>query len=194
MQVAAGWGIVGLIETIGSFEPERGLAFTTFAVPRIKGSIIDELRRMDRVSRGARARIHGILVAGEVLAHRLKRHPTHAELAAELGVGVGKLQTMLAEQASAQQSSSEAYPELSVHADSAGDLIERAAEDDLLHKAVAALPEQQRTVIVLSFWDGLTFAEIGTILGVTESRVCQVRRKALAKLRQHLSRAEDAAA
>ena len=181
-----GWGMFGLIDAIGSFEPERGVAFTTWAVPRIKGAILDELRRVDRVSRGARRRSRSIEQATETLAQHLKRHPTHAELAAELDIEVDKLHAMLTEQADSHLPLDVSLADPPDLAHSVDHCIEQVLDREFMRYAVAALPDQQRTVIVLSYWEGLTLAEIGNILGVTDSRVCQIRIRALARLRDHL--------
>lgn len=183
-----GWGMFGLIDAIESFEPELGYTFPTWAVRRIKGSIIDELRRVDHVSRGARARSQNIEVSTETLAQRLKRNPTHAELATEMGVDLDKLHAMLTEQADALQSGYDVQDANAPDpAASVEDHFERAFDRDLLRSAAAALPEQERTVIVLSYWEELTLAQIGSIIGVTKSRVCQIRSRALARLRLRLA-------
>ena len=181
-----GWGMFGLIDAIGSFEPERGVAFTTWAVPRIKGAILDELRRVDRVSRGARRRSRSIEQASEALAQHLKRHPTHTELAAELDIEIDKLHTMLTEQANSLLPLDVSLADPPDLVNGVDHCIEQVFDRELMRDAVAALPDQQRTVIVLSYWEGLTLAEIGNILGVTDSRVCQIRIRALARLRDHL--------
>ena len=184
-----GWGMFGLIDAIESFEPERGLSFTTWAVPRIKGSIIDELRRADRVSRGARDRSRSIEHATETLAQRLKRHPTHTELAAEMGVEIDKFHVLLAEQADALQSGRDVqYTNPPDPTASVEDYFEQEFNRNMIRSVTASLREQERTVIILSYWEELTLAQIGSILGVTESRVCQIRNRALARLRLRLAR------
>lgn len=183
-----GWGMLGLIDAIETFNPELGYTFPTWAVRRIRGSIIDELRRIDRVSRGARARSQSIEHATEVLAQRLKRNPTDAELATEMGVDLGKLHTMLIEQAGALLPLDVSLANPPDLAEGVDRQLEQASDREMMRDAVAVLPEQQRTVIVLSYWEGLTLAQIGDILGVSESWVCQIRNRALAKLRLRLAR------
>ena len=170
-----------------SFRAGWSHTFPTWAVPRIKGAIIDELRRVDRVSRGARARSQNIEVATETLAQRLKRNPTHAEVATELGIEIDKLHTMLIEQAEALLPLDVSLANPPDLAESVDRRLEQASGREMMRGAVAALPEQQRTVIVLSYWEELTLAQIGSILGVTESRVCQIRNRALAGLRLRLA-------
>lgn len=187
-----GWGMLGLIDAIESFDPELGYAFPTWAVRRIKGAIIDELRRVDRVSRGARQRSRSIEMATETLTQHLKRHPTHAELAAELGIEIDKLHAMLAEQADSLLPLDVSLADPPDLAESVDSWLEQASDRAVLRDVVATLPEQQRTVIVLAYWEGLTLAQIGSILGVTESRVCQVRIRALARLRLYLGQRESA--
>ena len=181
-----GWGMLGLIDAIESFDPALGYAFPTWAVRRIKGAIIDELRRVDRMSRGARVRSRSIEQTTETLAQRLKRNPTHAELAAELGIEIDKLHAMLTEQANSLLPLDVSLADPPDLVNGVDHCIEQVLDREFMRYAVAALPDQQRTVIVLSYWEGLTLAEIGNILGVTDSRVCQIRIRALARLRDHL--------
>lgn len=195
------YGLMGLIGSIERFEPERGIKFETFAMTRIRGAIIDELRSLDWVPRSVRSRAREIEVAQAKLEHELQRVPTEAELAAKLGLEEEDLQTSLLEIAN---SSVYALDELWSVRDSTGDqvsLLDTIADDgaadpqealatsevkDRLTEAIASLPEREQLVVALYYYENLTLREIGEVLGVTESRVSQLHTKAVMRLRSGL--------
>jgi RNA polymerase sigma factor for flagellar operon FliA len=199
------YGLVGLIGALERFEPDRDIRFETYAIPRIRGAILDELRAQDWVPRSVRAKAREIERANLKLEHRLQRAPTDAELAAELGVGVGDLQDSLAQIAS---SSLLALDELRATGDGGEDQVslldtlhdpdapdpvrevDAAALKDLLAEAVSHLPERERTVIALYYYENLTLREVGEVIGVTESRASQLHAKAVLRLRGHLQEAQ----
>ncbi|HEY8467124.1 MAG TPA: RNA polymerase sigma factor WhiG [Solirubrobacterales bacterium] len=195
------YGLVGLINAIERFEPERHIKFETYAVQRIKGSIIDELRSLDWVPRSVRSRAREVERAYAKLEAKLGRAPSEEEMAAELEMDVGDFRNVLLEIAN---SSVLALDDLWAFADPDGsgsgdisvlDTIEdpkgvdpeaeaRAAEiKDRLADAIEALPERERLVIALYYYESLTLREIGEVLGVTESRVSQLHTKAVLGLR-----------
>jgi RNA polymerase sigma factor FliA len=192
------YGLMGLIER---FEPERGIKFETFAMTRIRGSIIDELRSLDWVPRSVRSRAREIEVAQQKLEHELQRAPSEEELADKLGVSEEELQESLLEIAN---SSVYALDELWAISDSSGDQVslldtisDPSAADpqealdstevkDRLAEAIGSLPEREQLVVALYYYEGLTLREIGEVLGVTESRVSQLHTKAVMRLKSHL--------
>jgi RNA polymerase sigma factor FliA len=195
------YGLMGLIGAIERFDPDRGIKFETFAMARIRGSIIDELRSLDWVPRSVRSQAREIEVAQQKLEHELQRAPTEEELARKLGIGVEELQEALVEVAN---SSVFALDELWAISDSSGDQVslldtisDSSAADpqealdtteikDHLSEAIASLPEREQLVVALYYYEGLTLREIGEVLGVTESRVSQLHTKAVMRLKSHM--------
>jgi RNA polymerase sigma factor FliA len=195
------YGLMGLIGAIERFEPERGIKFETFAMTRIRGAIIDELRSLDWVPRSVRSRAREIEAAQVKLEHELQRAPSEAELAQKLGIEEEELRSSLLEIAN---SSVYALDELWTVSDSSGDKVslldtisDPRAEDpqesldsseikDRLTEAIASLPEREQLVVALYYYEGLTLREIGEVLGVTESRVSQLHTKAVMRLKTHL--------
>jgi RNA polymerase sigma factor FliA len=195
------YGLIGLINAIERFEPEREIKFETYAVTRIKGAIIDELRSLDWVPRSVRARARDIERANSKLEHRLQRAPTDEEMAAELQVTVEEFQGSLLE---ISNSTIVALDEPWAVSDSSGDEVslldtiqDPNAEDptqvvdaselkDRIADAIARLPEREKLVIALYYYENLTLREIGEVLGVTESRVSQLHTKAVLRLRSRM--------
>jgi len=195
------YGLMGLIGAIERFEPERGIKFETFAMTRIRGAIIDELRSLDWVPRSVRSRARAIEAAQSKLEHELQRAPSEAELASQLDLSEEELQASLLEIAN---SSVYALDELWTISDSSGDQVslldtisDPRAEDpqeslassevkDRLTEAVASLPEREQLVVALYYYENLTLREIGEVLGVTESRVSQLHTKAVMRLKSAL--------
>jgi len=199
------YGLVGLISAIERFEPEREIKFETYAIPRVKGSIIDELRSMDWVPRSVRARAREIERANAKLEHRLQRAPTDEEMAAELEIPVEEFQDSLVQ---ISTSTVAALDELWAVSDSSGDqvslldtlqdpqapdpakLMDTSELKDRVADAIARLPEREKLVIALYYYENLTLREIGEVLGVTESRVSQLHTKAVLRLRSRLGEDE----
>ncbi|MEX1142122.1 MAG: RNA polymerase sigma factor WhiG [Thermoleophilaceae bacterium] len=195
------YGLLGLISAIERFDLEREIRFETFAVTRIKGSIIDELRSLDWVPRSVRAKAREIEQMNAKLEHKLQRAPTDAEMARGLGVTQEELQESLIKIAN---SSVVALDELWTVSDSSGDqvslldtipdpgAVDPAREMDLtdmkdsLADSIARLPEREKLVIALYYYENLTLREIGEVLGVTESRVSQLHTKAVLRLKSRL--------
>src|ERR671917_515195 len=183
------YGLVGLISAIERFELEREIRFETFAITRIKGSIIDELRSLDWVPRSVRARARAIERANAKLEHQLHRAPNDREMADALDMSVDEFQESLVK---ISNSSVVALDELWTVSDASGDTVslldtiqDPAAVDpaqemdltdmrDRLADAIARLPEREKLVVALYYYENLTLREIGEVLGVTESRVSQL--------------------
>jgi RNA polymerase sigma factor FliA len=196
------YGLVGLINAIERFELEREIKFETYAITRIKGAIIDELRSLDWVPRSVRARAREIERANAKLESRLQRAPSDEEMAAELGMDVAGFQEALLQ---ISTSTIAALDELWTVGDSSGDAVSlldtlqdpdapdpAAALDqsdlkDRVADAIARLPEREKLVVALYYYENLTLREIGEVLGVTESRVSQLHTKAVLRLRSKLT-------
>jgi RNA polymerase sigma factor for flagellar operon FliA len=195
------YGLVGLISAIERFDPAREIKFETYAITRIKGAVIDELRAMDWVPRSVRTRAREIERANARLENRLQRAPSDEELAAELEISSAELQESLL---TISHSSLAALDELWNVSDSSGDQVslldtleDPAAPDpakavdlgdlkDRMAEAIARLPEREKLVIGLYYYENLTLREIGEVLGVTESRVSQLHTKAVLRLRSRM--------
>jgi RNA polymerase sigma factor for flagellar operon FliA len=195
------YGMFGLIDALEKFEPGRGNKFETYAIPRVKGAIIDELRAMDWVPRSVRFKAREIDKAQTDLESMLKRQPTEAELAERLGITRRELHDVvtqisfvsvlaLDEMVSVGADRGEQVSLLDTLADKGLDPtsgVEGQETRGLLAAAINSLSEREKIVVTLYYFEGLTLAEIGEILGVTESRVCQIHTKAVGGLRGQLS-------
>ena len=202
------YGLIGLINAIERFEVEREIKFETYAITRIKGAIIDELRALDWVPRSVRARAREIERAHGKLEHRLHRTPTDEEMANELKISVEEFQESLVK---ISNSTVVALDELWAVSDSSGDqvslldtlhdpdapdpqqLLDASELKDRLADAISALPEREKLVVTLYYYEELTLREIGEVLGVTESRVSQLHTKAILRLKARLSGATQRA-
>jgi len=196
------YGLVGLISAISRFELEREIKFETYAITRIKGAIIDELRSLDWVPRSVRARARTIERANAKLEHKLQRAPTDEEMSAALDMTVQEFQDALLQ---ISNSTVAALDELWTVSDASGDQVSlldtlqdpnamdpAAAMDqtdlkDRMADAIARLPEREKLVIALYYYENLTLREIGEVLGVTESRISQLHTKAVLRLRGRLT-------
>jgi RNA polymerase sigma factor for flagellar operon FliA len=198
------YGMFGLIDGLEKFEPARGNKFETYAIPRIKGAIIDELRAMDWVPRSVRFKAREIEKAVADLESMLKRAPAEKEVAERLGVSVTELHDVinqisfvsvlaLDELLSVGNDRGEQVSLLDTLADKGTDPtlgLEGQETRALLAGAINSLSEREKIVVTLYYFEGLTLAEIGEILGVTESRVCQIHTKAVNQLRLQLVEVE----
>jgi RNA polymerase sigma factor for flagellar operon FliA len=196
------YGLLGLIGAIERFDPDRDIKFETYAISRIKGSIIDELRAMDWVPRSVRARARDIERAIAELEAKLGRAPTDEEIAEKLGLSQDELADSLTD---ISRSSIAALDELWTVSSSGGDQIALidTIEDtqgpepqsalaltemrEAIGEAIARLPEREKLVVTLYYYEELTLREIGEVLGVTESRVSQLHTKAILRLKARLA-------
>jgi RNA polymerase sigma factor FliA len=191
-------GVFGLVDAIERFEQERGLKFETYAMQRIRGAILDELRAQDWVPRSVRTRAREVERALERLESRLQRSASDAEVAAELGIAVSDLRDLYAQ---LQLTSVVALDELVAVGRGGTSLAETLPDDRvaepgavldsaesrrLLAQAVSQLADRDRVVVTLYYFENLTLAEIGRVLGVTESRVCQLHTRAVLRLRSKM--------
>lgn len=194
-------GIFGLIDAIERFEPERGWKFETYAMQRVRGAILDDLRAQDWVPRSVRSRARTVQATLGRLEATLHRTPTDAEVAAEAGLTPGELQQLYREMSmtsvialdnlvptsggAAGLSAADVLAD--AHAPDPVSLLESADARRTLAEAIQALPERDRTVVTLYYFENLTLAEIGTVLGVTESRICQLHTRAVLRLRTRIA-------
>ena len=195
------YGIFGLIDAIEKFDLERGFKFETYAISRIKGAIIDELRSIDWVPRSVRTKARAIEKAYTKLEAEHHRSPSDAELAHELGVtdaqlqqtftqvsfiGVVALDEMLGGGGDRGESMSlgDTVPDAAP-----GPVATYEVEEmrQILADAINGMPEREKIVLTLYYYEGLTLAEIGEVLGVTESRVCQIHTKSVIHLRSKIA-------
>lgn len=182
-------GVIGLMDAMDRFEIRRGIQFQTFAVPRIRGAIVDALRAADWVPRSRRDQFRAYDRAAEVLEHRLGRSPTEDDVALELGVSPAAVRRIVDERAQTRTVNLKAHDEAE---NDSLQVLESPSVDggDLpagFSEAVLSLPERDQIVMALYYWEGLTLAEIGRVLGVGESRVSQLHTRATATLRKGFS-------
>jgi RNA polymerase sigma factor for flagellar operon FliA len=200
------YGIFGLMDAIDKFDLERAIKFETYAISRIRGAIIDELRAIDWIPRSVRFKAREVEKAYASLEATLHRTPSESEVAAEMGIGLDDLHQIFSQVSFVNVV---ALDELLSVGGEKGDklslvdtLEDHKAEDPvlafeseetkyLLAKAINTLPEREKIVVTLYYYEGLTLAEIGQVLGVTESRICQMHTKAVLQLRGKLAENRD---
>jgi RNA polymerase sigma factor for flagellar operon FliA len=191
-------GLIGLMDAVSRFEEGQGAQFETYATQRIRGSMLDELRQADWLPRGLRQTQRRIENTLHKLEQTLGRHPSEIEMAKALGVPLDEYQEMLFEARGTQL----IYYDDHDDDDGGGDaFVDRHALDDdsnplamlsdskfreSLVEAIEVLPEREKMIMGLYYEQELNFREIATILGVTESRVCQLHSQAVARLRSKL--------
>jgi len=188
--------VVGLIDAVDRFDPSRGIKFETYAYYRVRGAVMDMLRELDWLPRSIRQREAQLSRAYAAIEDRLGRPPTDAELARELGLTIDQLDILAQEVAlQTMQSLDETVASHGWDAGIVGDIVadpsapspqdelERQTERELIARAIDDLPDSERTVVTLYYYEGLTLKEIGQVMGVTESRACQVHGKAMIRLR-----------
>ncbi|HVC88765.1 MAG TPA: RNA polymerase sigma factor WhiG [Gaiellaceae bacterium] len=195
------YGLLGLIGAIERYDPARDIKFETYAIARIKGAIIDELRALDWVPRSVRSRAREIERAIAELEAKLGTAPTDEQIAAKVGISVEELEESLTD---ISRSSIAALDELwSVSGDGdqvslmdtieditgprPADILDAAEVREALADAIARLPEREKLVVTLYYYEELTLREIGEVLGVTESRVSQLHTKAILRLKARLA-------
>lgn len=198
-------GTIGLVRAIENFDPSRGLAFSTFAAPRIRGAILDDLRRWDHVPRSVRRKQRQLSAAREALRGSLARQPQAEETAKKLGIGIETLWTWewIAQdtiQVSIDrflESEADGNPRtpLDFLVGESGEEIEEEVNHEqevaILKKEIGRLKERERIVLSLYYFEDLKLHEIATILELTESRISQIRSKAVATLRERLKSLRD---
>lgn len=201
------YGIFGLMDAITKFDLERTIKFETYAISRIRGAIIDELRSIDWIPRSVRTKAKGVERAYSTLETKLQRTPSEEEVADEMGLNVPALRKIFSQVSFVNVV---ALDELMHAGGDRGDnttlgesLRDPRAEDPvsifedeetkyILADSVAMLPEREKIVVTLYYYEGLTLNEIGQVLGVSESRACQLHTKAVLQLRAKMADAAEA--
>ncbi len=197
------YGIFGLIDAIAKFDPSRNIKFETYAIARVKGAIIDELRAIDWVPRSVRAKARSVERAYAALEAKLLRTPSDAEVAAELDVSEAELDALFHQisfvglvaldelLAGAERGESATVGDtIADKSDGPPAAFEVEEARQGLAGAINRLGDREKIVLTLYYYEGLTLAEIGEVLGVTESRVCQIHTKAVLQLRAKLTELE----
>lgn len=192
-------GTLGLVQAVDAFDRSRGLSFSTYAVPRIRGAILDELRKQDHVPRNVRRRSREVARASDSLAVLLRRAPTTEELSSHLNVPTDMVRKWQLDAEGAALCSLDQPMRSDPSGATLGDtmtddrvtsideLLSREQEVGQLKQAIALLKEQERTVLALNFFEELKLQEIATVLGLSVCRISQIRTAALSKLRVALS-------
>ena len=188
-------GVFGLIDAVERFDSTRGVKFETFAVPRIRGAVFDGLRSLDWVPRSVRSRAREVETAFTELEGRHGRAPTDAELSSHLKISAPEFQKWLNSIASttvgpldrALVAGAEPRALSGDIPDTPASIVEDGEVRRLVRGEVKRLPDREKLVLSLYYDEGLTLAEIGGVLGVTESRVSQIHTKAVLHLRARLS-------
>lgn len=197
-------GMFGLMDAIEKFDLERGFKFETYAIPRIRGAILDQLRSMDWVPRSVRAKARKIERAMVDFEAEQGRSPDEDELAERMSIDVEDLRTILGQVARGgilgldeMVSSSDDSGGASIGDTVADDTLgpggqyEASEVRELLAESILKLPERERTVLALYYYENMTLAEVGVVLGVSESRVCQIHGKAVLQLRSRFAAAHS---
>lgn len=203
---ALAYGIEGLIQAVDAFDEDRGTSFASFAVRRIRGSILDAIRKMDPLPRSIRKSAREVEAASQELAGDLGRWPTHKEIAFRLGIPIEQLAGVLRHSGSKfislehalQDRGGDNSPSLDpVDEDETGDPAKAAdhnASLALLDVALRDLNARDRAILKLRYAESKPFHEIGAMMGLSESRVCQLHKRILATLRRQLNRQLEEAA
>lgn len=198
-------GTFGLMDAINGFDLSRGIKFKTYCTTRIRGSILDELRSQDWVPRLVRLKAHRLERAIRALEGRLGRNPNQAEIAAELEISLEELQAHQSEaNAKTMFSLSEKWDDgdddrdmekVEILADlKTTNPVETIQQRDALDMITSSLTKKERLIILMYYYEGLTMREIGEIMELTESRVCQIHSNVMARLKAQLDRAQGESA
>ncbi len=191
-----GAGVLGLIDAVSRFDPTRGVLFKSYAEMRVRGAMLDSLRDLDWVPRSVRRRAREVEAAYVKLQTSFGRMAEEEEVATELGISVNSFQRLLTElngltvtgYGSDDQETTCVLNRVASTDESPLAVYEREELRDRLASAIESLPERDRQVVALYYVEELTMKEIGAVLGVTESRVSQIRSRAILNLRAALLR------
>lgn len=203
---AIAYGVEGLIQAVDNYDPERGTTFASFAIRRIRGSVLDAIRRMDMLPRSLRRSTREVERANLELAGMLGRWPTTKELAMRMGLAVDDVRGVLGhtsarvislEKMMTDRAGDGAAPWEASDKDDMADpaaQTDRQADLQILNNAIDSLSERDREIVQLRYGRNLPFHEIGRLMNLSESRVCQLHKRIITSLRSHLKRDLNAAA
>ena len=194
-------GVTGLISAVQKYDPQRNRSFSSFAFIRIRGAILDELRRLDWMPRGNRAQAKMLTETINKLEIKLKRPVEEHEIRKELGMSVqeyGKLMkkvrpiSIISIDQSADNSSEDSPPLKEAIADTSQAAVQEKVESKemiiLLKKRISTLPDAARKVLAMYYFEGMRLSEIAEVFGLTESRICQIHAQAIASLRSYVEK------
>lgn len=190
-------GLFGLMDAIDGFDLERGIKFKTYCTTRIRGSILDELRSQDWVPRLVRLKTTRIAKAFKALEARFGRRPTDYEMAEELGLDLDAYQRMIEEANPTtiyslsdkwdENQDDNALEKVDILADQRSETpIETLNQRDIIEVITRNLSQKEKRIIIMYYYEGLTMKEIGRVLDLTESRVCQIHSNVVARLKEQL--------
>lgn len=195
-----GYGMVGLMDAINKFDPSKGMKFSTYASIRIKGSMIDEIRRNSPISKGAMDKLNTYNDAVESLQKKLLREPTNDEIANQLGISISEVSDIenyinYISQISLEDMLFSEDDEIELkgtiedkNSPSPERTLEEKEELEFLTKAIDSLNDKDRLVLSLYYYEGMTLKDIGKVLQVSESRVCQLHSRAILHVRKALKK------
>lgn len=196
MNDLVGWGILGLMDAVEKFDHRQDIKFSTYATMRVRGAIIDEIRTLDWAPRSLRAMARKVGEAKRKLRHKKGAEPTAEEVGQELGTSTEHVEETVAQLQTAQILSLDDYlshekdetRKRDLTSDAAAASPEQEAQHreriDVLAETILKLPDQQQKVLNLYYYEELTLKEIGAVLNVTESRICQIHSAAMKTLRK----------
>jgi RNA polymerase sigma factor FliA len=180
-------GFIGLMDAVDKFEPKRGLKFQTYAVPRIRGAILDGMRKADWVPRSVRSEMRGVDRARVALQHRLGRTPRDEEIADEMRISLVDLQRLYSKASYTGVTHLDESETAEQSLPGTVDIDTEAAEvRTALVGAIRLLPARDQVLMTLYYFEGLTLSEIGQVLQVTESRISQLHSRCTSSLRSLL--------
>ncbi len=192
-----GWGVLGLLDAVDKFDPTQDVKFSTYSSIRIRGSIIDQIRTLDWAPRSLRSLARKVGNAKDRLRQELGEEPTPDAIAEKIGITADEVEDTISQMQTAQILSLDDYMPSEEgggvrKSETVGDstipnpeqVAQNAERQELLVEAILNLPEQQQKVLNLYYYEELTLKEIGAVLDVSESRVCQINSAAMKKLRK----------
>jgi len=192
-------GVFGLMDAIEGFDLSRGIKFKTYCTTRIRGSILDELRSQDWVPRLVRLKAHQLTKAHKSLEIEMGREPTDFEVAGKMGVSLDDYSSMVGEASVCtvfslsekwdENEDDESLEKIEMIEDKASlDPVDALNQKDVLKAITRSLTKKEKLIIIMYYYEGLTMREIGDILNLTESRVCQIRSNVMSKLKIQLEK------